>query len=56
MKKEMTEICVETDDEGRISITQPATFEDGDTILIYPDQVDILIKWLQEAKEEVLKR
>ena len=55
MSWKMEEIAVHTDN-GIIYITQPnPQSETDDTIMISPDQVDILIDWLKQAKEEALK-
>ncbi len=52
MKKEMREISITTDEE-KIFITQPVPMNDDDTVVILPEQVDILIEWLKEAKAEI---
>jgi hypothetical protein len=52
MKKEMLEINITTN-EGMIFISQPDPYNDYPPIIINPDQVPILIKWLEEAKAEI---
>ena len=51
MEKEMFEININTD-EGKILLTQPYPMSDVAPIIIDTGQVDILIKWLKEAKAE----
>ncbi len=51
MEKTMMEISVKTTAEGRIMIEQ-SRYE-SDVILLAPEQIDILIKWLQDAKNEL---
>jgi len=53
MEKEMFEIRISTTDKGGILITQPYPADDDSVILIMPDQVDIVVKWLEEAKAEI---
>lgn len=51
----MEELIVRTNNE-LIEISQP---DHGDTsdfpIIIHPDQIDLLLKWLQEARDELAK-
>lgn len=49
----MVEIRVETNKDGNIVITQPNPQEDNSVIFVTPDQVNVLIKWLREAKKEI---
>ena len=56
--RKMEEVTVKTDGES-IRITQPnpnAEIEEGDLIIISPDQVDTLCKWLKEARDEIKKQ
>ena len=53
MKKKTEEIEVEVSGD-QISICQPCAMMDNDMhITVSPDQVDLLCKWLKEAKEEI---
>lgn len=53
MKKKFEEFSVETDKNG-VSITQPGYSDRPDsTVKLSVDQIDILMKWLNEAKEEI---
>lgn len=53
MKKQSEDIIVQTRD-GRIEIVQPYTYADQELkVQLHPDQVDVLIKWLVEAREEL---
>ena len=57
MEKRMKELKVSTTDAGAIELSQ-FDFSDPDPspIVIDPEQVDLLVKWLTEAKEEILSR
>lgn len=52
MEKEMQSVKVYTSDSEHIVISQ--TNESGveNLIVIHPDQVDAITKWLKEAKQE----
>jgi hypothetical protein len=53
MKKKFEEFSVEADKNG-VMITQPGYSERPDsTVRLSVEQVDILLKWLKEAKEEI---
>ena len=53
MKKEMLDMKVSTLDEN-ILIEQSARGAENDSVVvIFPEQVDILIEWLKEAKAEI---
>ena len=55
MNKKMEDISVRTND-GLIEISQPdTTVSDVLPIFIHPDQVDLLVKWLHEARDELCK-
>jgi hypothetical protein len=57
MEKHMEEVSVKTTEEGKILIVQDNPVESrGDTISLEPDQVDVIIQWLQEAKAELEKK
>lgn len=52
MDKLIREVQVYTDDSD-IMIKQSVLFNDDDIIVLSPEQVDIVIAWLKEAKEEL---
>jgi hypothetical protein len=52
----MEQLLVATTNDGHILIEQSGYGEDGAGILIDPDQLPLLIKWLQEADEEIRHR
>ena len=52
MKKEMLEVKVYTQG-SEIIIEQPMPHSDSDVIFLAPEQIDIIISWLKEAKEEL---
>lgn len=51
MKKQMLQVSVELTEEGTITITQENGHEDADIILVAPEQVETLCRWLMEAAE-----
>ena len=53
MNKEMYEVKVYISNSNNIVISQPNETDDKSYIVINPDQVDIIVKWLQEAKLEI---
>ncbi len=54
MERKMWPIEIETTDQGFICISQDAgPMEDDPYILLHPDQVDLLIQWLNDAREEL---
>jgi len=55
MDKRMEPLSVSTTNEGRIEIIQETSELDFESSIISlsPDQVDILIQWLTEAREEL---
>lgn len=54
MNKDMFDLNVSTTEDGKICISQSAPFEeDDDMIIFHPEQSDLLIKWILEAKEEL---
>jgi hypothetical protein len=61
MQKSMLEINVTTAD--KLIVIEGPNYKDGpddmmkmDSITVSPDQVDILIQWLKEAKEELQQK
>ncbi|MCK5132855.1 MAG: hypothetical protein KAR40_11960 [Candidatus Sabulitectum sp.] len=51
----MKELIVRTNNE-LIEISQPDHIDTNDfPIIIHPDQIDSLVKWLQEARDELYK-
>lgn len=56
MNKDMFDLNVSTTDDGKICISQSTRLmEEDDRILFHPEQSDLLIKWILEAKEELEK-
>lgn len=48
---------VKATEEGYICISQDAgSFDDDDVILLHPEQVDLLIKWLNDVREHLQKK
>jgi len=56
MEKQMLEVTVRTLDSGLIEINQGGDPPEDYSIHIHPDQVETLIRWLQEAKEELVAK
>lgn len=55
MKRSAVAITVEVSEDNRILITAPEDVGDGPSVVdVDPDQVDLLIQWLQEAKTAAL--
>ena len=54
MEKRMEELIVSTK-KGQIWIEQPSMYQEEAPIVINKDQVDLLIRWLEEAKSELEK-
>jgi hypothetical protein len=56
MDKRMEELIVRTTEAGIIEIAQPYVYaEEEPKVIVHPDQVEILIRWLQEAKEAIAR-
>ena len=52
MEKKAEQFAVGTTDEGSITISQEHFGNDTpETVYIHPDQVDLLIQWVKEAKD-----
>ena len=51
MDKRMEEITINTEN-GNVTLLQPVPFEDDAMIIIAPEQISVLITWLEEAKME----
>ena len=45
----MYELSVELREDGMIAITQPAGMDEPSVILVAPEQVAIVVDWLNEA-------
>lgn len=54
MEREMLDLKVSIDEDDYIIITQSGDNCD-DMIKVHPDQLPILIKWLQAARDELLE-
>ena len=54
MEREMLDLKVSIDEDDYIIITQSGDNYD-DEIKVHPDQLPILIKWLQEIRNEYLE-
>jgi len=52
MKKEMLEVSVYTQ-APEVIIAQSNPHGEPDRIFLVPEQIDIIISWLKEAKEEL---
>lgn len=57
MERTLQPITVYVSDAGYVCIKQPVleTYTDEEMILINVEQVDVIVKWLQEAKNEIRK-
>lgn len=54
MEKEMFQVKVYVSDSGNVCIEQEDPMTETFPVLIHPDQVPTIIKWMQEAQEEAL--
>lgn len=50
----MYEVAVESDGEN-VRIKQPGGEDIGDCIILAPEQIPVLIRWLQEASDDCRK-
>ena len=55
MKKKVFDIEIETTNDGYIDLWQSDFGHEDDHVRIHPDQVDMLINWLKEAKKKLLE-
>ncbi len=53
MNKQMREVAVRTTTEGKIEIAQDVGAGEEHYIDVHPEQVEMLVQWLHEAKEEI---
>lgn len=53
MERMMWDLAVEVETSGYICITQKEDMMSDSRVLVHPDQVDLLIKWLNDAKSEL---
>ena len=56
MAKKMEEVEVYVGDDGSVIMKQPNPSKGDATIVLNPLQIDIVVEWLKEAKEEALKQ
>lgn len=54
-EKEMQQLSVYVSDGGNICVAQKNGLEEDSVIAFHPDQAEILIRWIQEAAEEIKK-
>ena len=55
MAKKMEEVEVYVGDDGSVILKQPNPSKGDSIITLNPLQIDIVVEWLKEAKEEALK-
>src|SRR2546422_871601 len=57
MEKRMEAVIVRTNDRGQIEIVQEDHLQNEDHVIaVFPEQVDTMIAWVQEAKAELTRR
>jgi hypothetical protein len=56
MVKRMEEVEVDVNQDGYIELRQPNPDHAQAIITLSPYQIDMVIEWLKEAKEEALKQ
>lgn len=55
MEKKMEAVTVYVSDENNVCIKGEAYYDEEPIIILNPHQVDTIIQWLKEAKNEVLQ-
>jgi len=53
MHKQMNEVSVYTTEDGNIVVQSAGGYQEWDTVLITPEQADIVVRWIREAKAEL---
>lgn len=53
MKRQMQQVKIETTNDGTIEIIQEAFGSDDSVVYLAPEQVDTVVAWLREAKNEL---
>jgi len=56
MAKKMEEVEVYVGDDNSVILKQPNPTKGDAVIILNPLQIDIVVEWLREAKEEALKK
>ena len=56
VEREMQQLKVYVSENGYICLQQECFGTDDSIISVHPDQVDLLLKWLKEAKDELQKK
>ena len=56
MAKRMEEVEVYVGEDNSVIMKQPNPSRGDSTIVLNPLQIDIVIEWLKEAKEEALNK
>lgn len=56
MHKQMYELSVALQEDGAIAITQPAGMDEPSVILVAPEQVAIVVEWLNEEAARAMTR
>jgi hypothetical protein len=54
VEREMTPVKVYVGAQGHVVICQPSYPDDDITIALHPHQVDLVMRWLQEAKADAI--
>jgi hypothetical protein len=55
MAKKMEEVEAYVGEDGSVVLKQPNPTKEDSIIILNPLQIDIVVEWLREAKEEALK-
>ena len=55
MKRKMRNIAVFMNENGNLAVVQDNGMDDDEEVEVHPDQVDVLIKWLCEVRDELLQ-
>ena len=52
-ERTMLEVEVYASENGQVCIKQPQYGHDDAIVIVHPSQIDLLIQWLKEVKEEL---
>jgi hypothetical protein len=55
MKKTMYDVSVTSQDDV-IYIEQPSIDDQNESVMLHPEQIDLVVRWLKEAKNEIIKK
>ncbi|MBT4286181.1 MAG: hypothetical protein HOD92_02500 [Deltaproteobacteria bacterium] len=51
----MYDVSVTSQDDV-IYIEQPSIDDQNESVMLHPEQIDLVVRWLKEAKNEIIKK